>query len=135
MFPADTSILIVDDIAVERKRLRHFLGEMGYSNFTEASDGNMAFQLLTEANGKIGLVLSDLNMAFCDGLELLKKIRGSAQFSNLPFAIFSTESERAVIIDAMMAGCSGYLIKPVSPEVLKAKLSKIHERYAREGQS
>jgi len=135
MFPADTSILIVDDIEVERKRLRHFLIEMGFSNFTEASDGNMAFQLLTQANGKIGLVLSDLNMPFCDGIELLKKIRSSTQFSTVPFAIISTESEREIIIDAMTSGCSGYMIKPVSPEVLKTKLSKIYERYATEGKT
>ena len=133
MFPAETTILIVDDMETERKRLRFLLTELGYSHFLEASDGNIGFRVLEENASTIGLVLSDLNMPHCTGVELLKKIRGSTQFSTIPFVIFSTESERGVIIDAMTAGCSGYLIKPVQIDALKTKLSKVYERYSKEG--
>ncbi len=128
MFPKDTRILIVDDMSTERKKLGYLMKDLGYENIVEATDGNEGLKILEQEGGKIGLVMSDLNMPNMNGLEFLKKIRATDAIKEVPFMIFSTESEREIIIEAMISGCSGYLIKPVQAEDLKAKLGKVFAR-------
>ncbi len=128
MFPKDTRILVVDDMGTERKKLNYLLKDLGYDNIVEATDGIEGLKILEQEGAKIGLVMSDLNMPNMNGLEFLKKIRAQDAVKDVPFMIFSTESEREIIIEAMISGCSGYLIKPVQVEDLKAKLSKVFAR-------
>lgn len=128
MFPKDIRILIVDDMSTERKKLSYLMKDLGYENIVEATDGLEGLKVLEQEGSKIGLVMSDLNMPNLNGLEFLKKIRTLDAVKDVPFMIFSTESEREIIIEAMISGCSGYLIKPVQPEDLKAKLGKVFAR-------
>ena len=128
MFPKDIRILVVDDMSTERKKLSYLMKDLGYENIVEATDGLEGLKVLEQEGSKIGLVMSDLNMPNLNGLEFLKKIRTLDAVKDVPFMIFSTESEREIIIEAMISGCSGYLIKPVQPEDLKAKLGKVFAR-------
>ena len=128
MFPKDIRILVVDDMSTERKKLSYLMKDLGYENTVEATDGLEGLKVLEQEGSKIGLVMSDLNMPNLNGLEFLKKIRAMEAVKDVPFMIFSTESEREIIIEAMISGCSGYLIKPVQPEDLKAKLGKVFAR-------
>lgn len=128
MFPKDTRILVVDDMSTERKKLSYLMKDLGYENIVEATDGLEGLKVLEQEGSKIGLVMSDLNMPNLNGLDFLKKIRTLDAVKDVPFMIFSTESEREIIIEAMISGCSGYLIKPVQPEDLKAKLGKVFAR-------
>ena len=128
MFPKDIRILIVDDMSTERKKLSYLMKDLGYENIVEATDGLEGLKVLEQEGSKIGLVMSDLNMPNLNGLDFLKKIRTLDAVKDVPFMIFSTESEREIIIEAMISGCSGYLIKPVQPEDLKAKLGKVFAR-------
>ena len=128
MFPKDTRILVVDDMGTERKKLNYLMKDLGYENIVEATDGIEGLKILEQEGAKIGLVMSDLNMPNMNGLEFLKKIRAMDAVKDVPFMIFSTESEREIIIEAMISGCSGYLIKPVQVEDLKANLSKVFAR-------
>jgi two-component system chemotaxis response regulator CheY len=128
MFPKDIRILVVDDMSTERKKLSYLMKDLGYENIVEATDGLEGLKVLEQEGNKIGLIMSDLNMPNMNGLEFLKKIRTLDAVKDVPFMIFSTESEREIIIEAMISGCSGYLIKPVQPEDLKAKLGKVFAR-------
>ena len=128
MFPKDIRILVVDDMSTERKKLSYLMKDLGYENIVEATDGLEGLKVLEQEGSKIGLVMSDLNMPNLNGLDFLKKIRTLDAVKDVPFMIFSTESEREIIIEAMISGCSGYLIKPVQPEDLKAKLGKVFAR-------
>jgi len=75
-------ILIVDDDPIVSDSLSEFLSREGYTTVT-ATDGAEAMDMLnaaaTDRNGNslaaVGLVVADLNMPRCDGLELMKKIR------------------------------------------------------------
>jgi two-component system chemotaxis response regulator CheY len=115
-------------MGTERKKLNYLMKDLGYENIVEATDGIEGLKILEQEGAKIGLVMSDLNMPNMNGLEFLKKIRAMDAVKDVPFMIFSTESEREIIIEAMISGCSGYLIKPVQVEDLKAKLSKVFAR-------
>jgi len=133
MFPNSTKILIVDDSTTERRRMRYLLKQLGFENVIEGSDGNDGFELLKQEAGNVGLILSDLNMPNCSGLELLKLVRQCNETKETPFIIFSSQDEKTTIIDAMSAGCSSYLVKPVQSEDLKERLAKVYERYNKAG--
>ena len=76
-----TRILIVDDDPIVAESLADFLSDEGYSTAT-AGDGQEALDLLEAPRPKVnggpfGIVITDLNMPRCDGMELLRRIRGS----------------------------------------------------------
>jgi two-component system chemotaxis response regulator CheY len=131
MFPPHTRILIVDDMPTLRDLLKAYLRRLGFRGITEADDGRMAYQALLTARASgspFELVISDWNMPNMDGIELLKLVRSSPEWKNLPFLILTTESEKAKVIEAVTAQVSNYMVKPVDEEMLKDKLKKVYDK-------
>ena len=131
MFPPHTRILIVDDMSSLRDLLKAYLRRLGYRNISEAEDGRIAYQALLAAKASgsaFDLIISDWNMPNLDGLEFLKLVRSSPEWKNLPFLLLTTESEKAKVLEAVLANVSNYVVKPVEEETLKEKLKKIWEK-------
>lgn len=125
MFPLDTRILIIDDMPSIRDLVKNTLKAMGYKNLFEAEDGELGLKLLMQHNvagSHIQLVISDWNMPKMNGLDLLKHIRATAEWSNLPFVLLTSESERDQVTEAVLAGVSQYIVKPFSAKVFDDKL-------------
>lgn len=132
MFPPHTRILIVDDMPSLRDLLKAYLRRMSYRNISEADDGQAAYQAILSAKAAgapYELVISDWNMPNLDGLEFLKLVRQSNEWKNLPFVLLTTESEKGKVIEAVQAGVSNYMVKPVEEAMLKDKLTKVWEKY------
>lgn len=132
MFPATTRILIVDDMPTLRDLLKAYLRRMGFRDITEANDGRDAYQLMvaSKASGSpFELVISDWNMPNMDGLELLKVVRSLNEWKNLPFLLLTTESEKAKVLEAVLAQVSNYIVKPIDEETLHDKLKKVWDKY------
>jgi DNA-binding NtrC family response regulator len=98
------SILIVDDDRITRDSLARYLDD-DYRTF-KASDGMEALNLLRE-NKEIAVVLSDVDMPFMDGFELLHSIRDEIRDVKLIFV----SSNSAV--DVKTTGAYDYLPKPI----------------------
>lgn len=65
--------LIVDDEMIERKGIRMLLARMNIrENILEASNGEEALEVFEKE--KIDVLLTDINMPFMDGIELLSRI-------------------------------------------------------------
>ena len=74
----DAKILVTDDMSTMRKMIKNMLQKMGHTNVEEADDGTVAWKMINEASdsGKpYDLIVSDWNMAYMSGLDLLKHIR------------------------------------------------------------
>ena len=124
--PADLKYLIVDDFSTMRRIVKNLLQELGYSDVTEADDGNTALPLLK--NGNFEFLITDWNMPGMPGLDLLKAVRGDAKLAKLPVLMLTAEAKREQIIEAAQAGVNGYVIKPFTATTLSDKLGKIFER-------
>ena len=133
MFNPNTRILIIDDMLTMRKIIKKNLAEFGLKDVQEAADGNLGWNALCAANPPIQLIISDWNMPNCTGLELLKKVRADAKYAKLPFVMLTAEAEGHQVKEALAAGVSNYVIKPFTPETLKAKLLQVHQRLAAAG--
>ncbi len=104
------NILIVDDIAINRKLLRAQL-EAEAHTVTEAADGVEALQIL--ARETIDAVISDILMPRMDGYRLCHEIRKSAAWSHLPFILFSsTYTSPADVRLGTTVGADQFIAKP-----------------------
>lgn len=74
------------------------------------------------------LVLMDLYMPICTGLELARILRQIPGHLGLPIVYLSSETEGARQFAALKAGADGFLTKPIEPQVLIAEVSLRAER-------
>jgi len=117
--------LVVDDFSTMRRIIKNLLHDLGYSNVTEADDGNSALPLLQQ--GSFDFLITDWNMPGMPGLELLKAVRADARLKQMPVLMLTAESKREQIVEAAQAGVNGYVIKPFTAVTLKEKIDKILE--------
>ncbi|MDG0816156.1 response regulator [Bdellovibrio svalbardensis] len=125
MFPSETKILVIDDMPSIRDLVKNTLKAMGYKNIVEAGDGEEGLKVLMQNNvagSQIQLVISDWNMPKMKGLDLLKQVRATAEWVNLPFVLLTSESERDQVTEAVLAGVSQYIVKPFSAKIFEDKL-------------
>ncbi len=128
MFPLETRILVADDMPTIRELVKNQLKAMGFKTILEAADGEQAMQVLTASytsGAPIQLVISDWNMPKMTGLELLRQVRASREWVNLPFVLLTSESERDQVTEAILAGVSQYLVKPFAAKVFEDKLKGV----------
>ena len=105
---------------------------MGFQIIVEAQDGQEGLQVLDKrlADGEpIQLVISDWNMPKLKGLELLKKVRASAEFKELPFVLLTSEAEREQVTEAVLSGVSQYIVKPFSAKIFEDKLKTVWDKH------
>lgn len=116
-------ILIVDDYKTMLKIERNLLNQLGFTNIDEALHGEAAWEMMQEKEYK--LILSDWNMEPLDGLQFLKRVRASEQFSKMPFIMVTAETKTANILLAKKEGVNNYIIKPFNAATLKVKMQAV----------
>lgn len=116
-------VLVVDDFSTMRRIVRNILRQIGLNNVVEADDGTTAWDVLNRE--KIDFIVSDWNMPKMTGIELLRKVRGSEQFADIPFLMVTAEAQQENIIEAVQAKVSNYIVKPFTADTLQQKIDKI----------
>lgn len=114
-------ILVVEDDTMIREGLSEFLSESGYT-MVQAKDGKEA---LEKFNKDIHLVILDIQIPYINGLDVLKEIRKE---SNLPVLILTAFSNEEFKIDAYTNLADGYIEKPFSLPVLKARIDALLQK-------
>ena len=116
-------ILIVDDYKTMLRIIRGLLGQLGFQNVDEATDGKAALELVEKK--QYGLIISDWNMEPMSGYEFLKVIRNTERTRQLPFIMITAESKTENVIAAKQAGVSNYIVKPFNAATLKGKMEAV----------
>lgn len=118
-------VLIVDDEAPARMRLRRLLGELPQVEVVgEASDGAMALQLAAQL-GPDALFL-DVQMPEVSGLDVAASLPDPR-----PVVVFVTAFDHYAL-QAFEADAIDYLLKPVEPERLARAVAKLLAREVRQ---
>ena len=78
--------------------------------------------------GGIDVVVSEMALDAGTGFELLAKIRGVPGGEAIPFVFLSGETDGARVAEALDAGASDYLFKPLATQVVVAKLRRLLEQ-------
>lgn len=115
-------ILVVDDSRTMRQMVVFALKNAQFET-AEACDGVEAYKWAQR--NLVDLVLSDVNMPNMNGIELIKKLRGLANYRFVPILMLTTESSDERKMEGKSAGATGWIVKPFNPEKLIATINKV----------
>jgi two-component system, chemotaxis family, chemotaxis protein CheY len=109
------TILIADDSSTARMVTRRCLEIAGYheAEFLSAKDGQEALEIIKKQ--QVDLLVTDLNMPNMDGGVLLKFIKASPRFNELPVLVISSMGNQAKQEELLQHGAFAVLCKPISP--------------------
>ena len=116
------TLLVVDDEASVRKRLRRIFEGAGHRVLT-ASDGPSALRLLHKEH--CDLIMLDAEMPGVDGLALCRLLRAQAATKQLPVIMLSASDNEESKVEAFSAGADDYIVKPSTPGELLSR-TKTH---------
>ncbi|HLX19809.1 MAG TPA: response regulator transcription factor [Gaiellaceae bacterium] len=109
-------VLIADDHDLFRTGLRNLLEEQGVQIVGEAGSGVEAVRFVREAAPDV--VIMDLNMPGMGGVEATRHIASVAPLTRV--VVLTISDEDADVMDAILAGACGYLLKDSSIDELMA---------------
>lgn len=114
-------LLVVEDDKTLREGIGEYLTEFGYT-VIEAKDGREA---ISKFNHDINLIILDIQIPFVNGLDVLKEIRKKSKVPVLMLTAFSDEEYK---IEAFTNLADGYIEKPFSLPVLKARIDSLMKK-------
>ena len=115
-------VLIVEDDQVIREGISEYLKAFNYQT-VEAKDGREA---LEKFDSDIKLIILDIQIPYINGLEVLRRVR---EKSDLPVLILTAFSDEEYKIDAFTNLADGYIEKPFSLPVLKARVDSLIKKH------
>ncbi len=113
------TVLIVDDVEVNRFVLSNIIKSMGYVPAT-AENGKVALEMIRESAP--ALILLDVAMPEMDGFELTEILKGNVATRDIPIIFISAFDETADMVKGFKLGGQDYVVKPFVPEVVKARV-------------
>jgi DNA-binding NarL/FixJ family response regulator len=115
-------VLIADDQRVVREGLGTLLGLLDDIEVVgTAEDGDQAVALAAELHPDV--VLMDLRMPRCDGVEATRRLR--QHDPNIKVLVLTTYADDRSVIDALRAGARGYLTKDSGAQEIRHALQQI----------
>jgi len=112
-------VLIVDDSSVMRKIVERSLRQSGIELGQVSEAGNGAEALAVLQQGKVDLILCDINMPVMDGLEFVKQLPNVENARGVPVVMITTEGSEGHVVQALSAGARGYIRKPFTADQVK----------------
>ena len=118
--PPKANILLVDDRPDNLLALEVILEELG-QNLLRASSGEEALEMLRRQD--VAVVLLDVWLGSMNGFEVAQAIRAQERSRHTPIIFITAhEDDELSPAKAYSLGAVDYLVKPIVPEILRAKV-------------
>jgi PleD family two-component response regulator len=118
-------VLVVEDSPTIQSVVKYFLELEG-------------FEVLVADNGLLGLeialrerpdvIVSDVNMPGMGGVEMVKALRGDVRTAQIRIIMLTSESSVESETEGLAAGADDYILKPVEPRRLAARVKALRAR-------
>ena len=125
--PTSRKILVVDDDPAMVRLLREFLEGEGYS-VSCALDGQVALRLVHEHS--FDLIIMDVNMPVTNGLQVLERLRASADTARIPVILVTGEPSGLVYPAVANDPRAAHVKKPVDLESFNSVIQFFLQRYS-----
>lgn len=112
-------ILLVDDDRAIRLFYKTLLENSGHT-VTLAGNGREALEIVNASPPQ--LIISDWMMPEMDGIEFCRALRKNPDWHKIYVFIVTAQESTDKLIEAFEAGANDYLVKPINPKVLAARL-------------
>lgn len=116
------NIMIVDDSTIIRKTLKSKLNALGHNVVASAKSGREAISLYKKSNPD--LVTMDITMPIMNGIDALKHIK--MKYKDAKVIMVTSHGEEKLVMEAIMNGAKGYVLKPISEEKLYEAIKKVY---------
>ncbi|WP_347986137.1 HD domain-containing phosphohydrolase [Methylomonas sp. AM2-LC] len=126
---ANNPILIVDDEPINLAKLRQILEP----NYALVFAHNGAEALNAVAKHSPSLILLDIQMPDMDGYTVCRTLKANPTYDSIPIIFVTSLGEMGNEKEGFSAGCVDYLIKPVCPDIVQARV-KTHLSLVRASQ-
>ncbi|WP_437632919.1 ATP-binding protein [Sorangium sp. So ce854] len=127
--PATTSILLVDDQPENLTALRGILGDESYRLVTAGSGKDALLRILSE---DFAVILLDVRLPDIDGFEVASLVKQRERSRHTPIIFLTAATDDlSAIYRAYAVGGVDYLLKPLEPEVVRAKVAVFVELHRR----
>ena len=121
------TILIVDDVEINRLVLEEIIENMGCSPVL-AENGEQALELAGKC--KPQLILTDISMPGMDGYKLCRLLKAKTRTKDIPIVFISAYDDPNDIVEGFKLGGEDYITKPFIPEIVQARVGvhlKLHQ--------
>lgn len=115
-------ILIIDDDINALKSLVSMVSSLGYEALT-AQRGAKGLKMIREE--KPDLILLDITMPLVDGFKVLVSIQDIIKNGQCTVVMVTVSYKKEDIVRTISLGAKDYIVKPVTPKKLKARIEKI----------
>lgn len=126
---SEVHILIIDDKSFYFSMIKDHLGLLGYKGlFSHCSGALEAITYIEQAHRqeqRVDLIICDLQMPEYSGIDFVKAIKKSAHFAKIPIMMFTTESEKLDVLEAIKHGANDYIFKPWNEDELDLKIKRL----------
>jgi len=120
------TVLIIEDDAGVREGLRLALRHQGYAVAT-SGDGETGLQLVRAEPPDV--VILDIMLPGIDGFEVCRRLRA---MGTVPIIMLTARGDDFDVVGGLEAGADDYVVKPVQPRVLDARIRTVLRRLHRE---
>ncbi len=120
--PDKYKIMVVDDDETTRLLVSAILTKFGFTVIEEV-DSEKA--IATAIDERPDLMLLDIMMEGSSGFEICEKIRNTPELCTLPVIFITGLDTRFGVLKALRVGATDYIIKPIEPEDVIAKVNSI----------
>ena len=120
-------ILMVDDLPENLYALKIIFKNENYE-CVRASSGTEALEILKK-DQDFAIILMDVQMPGITGIETVEKMHQDEKLKRLPVIFLTANMDSMSVFKGYEAGAVDYMIKPLSAEILRAKVSVFVELY------
>ena len=131
---ADLAVLVVDDQMISRNHVKQNLVAMGFKDIDLAGTSNEAEEKI--AKKPYDIIFCDWHMPGKSGFAMMQAFRQDRDFDHVAFVMVTAESEERHMVEALKAGVTSYILKPILPQPFQAKvenvlqwIAKVNPRY------
>ena len=121
---SDKTVLVIDDVELNRDILKRRLEKQGY-NIEIAGDGQEGLLLLSKKI--VNLILLDLNMPVMNGFTFLEKLKSNKKYADIPVVVASSFDDEDIATDCLAFGACGFISKPYNMEQIISQIKSCLE--------
>ena len=121
---ARPNVLIVDDDMQALETMSLYLEDMA-EVFT-VTGGRMAIEFVQQHH--MDVILLDVDMPGMNGFKTLEQFRNLKECINVPVVLVTGKRDKYTVMNSVVMGVDGYLVKPVDKESLRRKVTEVFEK-------
>jgi CheY-like chemotaxis protein len=123
--PPNRTVLVVDDADTCATLLEVALVRIPGVDVAFAASGQEAIQLLGDFGTKVCALVTDLNMPYGDGFELIAQVRSDRRYAGLPIIVVSGDIDPGTPERVKRLGVDAFFAKPYSPASVRRTVENL----------